>query len=372
LGQLFIGLMSGTSLDGVDAAVVEFGDQQCLVREAVTTVFPTPLRSRLEALVRRPQIELAEFGQLDNALGEFFATCTLQLLDKAGLAPEDIEAVGHHGHTAFHKPDGQNPFTLQIGDPNVIVARTGITVVADFRRLDIALGGQGAPLMPAFHAWRFGEPGQVRAVVNIGGIANVTLLRSHLALVGFDTGPGNTLLDGWIACCSEQRFDRDGQFAASGSVDRPLLEQLLTDPFFARLHPKSTGREHFNMAWLEQRRGESEVSECDMQATLAELTALTIAEGVRRSSSEIERVILCGGGAHNLDLVARISRHLAPLRIESSADYGISPDWVEAAGFAWLARARLRLETANSPTVTGARQAATLGAVYWRLIGHRK
>jgi anhydro-N-acetylmuramic acid kinase len=363
VGELYIGLMSGTSLDGVDAAVVEFDDHRCTVRAAATTAFPKALRARLETLIDGASTGLVELGALDSALGEVFAGCVLALLEEARLETRHIAAIGHHGQTVYHRPSGPEPFTLQIGDPNVIAARTGITVVADLRRLDVALGGQGAPLMPCFHAWCFADPEERRGVVNIGGIANVSMLRPGLALSGFDTGPGNTLLDGWIARRRRRRFDRNGEFAAAGNVDEHLLSQLLSDPFFALAPPKSTGREYFNLQWLESRLAPFEISDQDVQATLAELTAVTIADALC-AAEEFPRVILCGGGAYNLDLVTRLQRNLAPATVVSSRDYGIAPDWVEAAGCAWFARARLRQEPVSEPSVTGARQAAVLGGVY--------
>jgi anhydro-N-acetylmuramic acid kinase len=253
---------------------------------------------------------------------------------------------------------------LQIGDPNVIAAATGITTVADFRRMDMALGGQGAPLVPAFHAWRFQHAHEQRAVVNIGGIANVTVLAPGEAVRGFDTGPGNTLLDLWVRAQRSQPFDDAGRWAASGQVNDRLLQACLADPFFAARPPKSTGREYFHRAWLDRQLASvGAVSDADVQATLAELTAATIAAAIRSELEHCQDIIVCGGGAHNADLLRRL-RRLATARVTTTEAHGFSPDWVEAAAFAWLARARLREIPGNVPSVTGARRPAVLGSVY--------
>jgi anhydro-N-acetylmuramic acid kinase len=367
MGDLYVGLISGTSLDGVDAVLADFGERRCAIRAAATTRFPPQLQDRLRTLIERPQqTSLAELGTLDSAVGEFFADCTLALLRGAGSSSADVVAIGHHGQTVFHQPEGPNPFSMQLGNPNVLAARTGITTIADFRRLDMALGGQGAPLMPGFHEWCFEDAKETRAVVNIGGIANVTLLHPNRPLEGFDTGPGNTLLDAWIQRNRGEAFDRGGSWAASGAVDPRLLEALLAEPFFERAPPKSTGREYFNLAWLEQRAAAHPARRRaeDVQATLAELSAVTIAGAIGRLAPGCARLILCGGGAHNADLVERLRQRVPAIPVESSREHGLSPDWVEAAGFAWLARQRLAGKASNRPTVTGARLAAALGGVY--------
>ncbi|HEX7081731.1 MAG TPA: anhydro-N-acetylmuramic acid kinase [Gammaproteobacteria bacterium] len=363
--ELYVGLISGTSVDGVDAVLVELGTSSFAVRAAETRPFPQNLRNRIAALIDRPETSLAELGALDVALGQFFADSALAVIASAGVAPADVVAIGHHGQTVFHKPEPPEPFTLQLGDPNVIAARTGITTVADFRRLDVALGGQGAPLVPAFHAWRFADRRENRVVVNIGGIANVTMLPAGGPVTGFDTGPGNTLLDRWIERMNGSAYDRDGAWAAGGRVDRALLESLQSDPYFAAAPPKSTGRERFNLAWLLDhlgRRGET-LAPRDVQATLAELTAATIADAIRREAAGAQRLIVCGGGAHNADLLARLGRR-SGLPVETTARYGVPPDWVEGAAFAWLAHARLRGLPGSVAAVTGARREAVLGGVY--------
>jgi anhydro-N-acetylmuramic acid kinase len=285
----------------------------------------------------------------------------MALLREAGISPAEVRAIGHHGQTVFHKPAEPEPFTMQIGDPSSVAALTGITTVADFRRLDVACGGQGAPLVPAFHSWLFAAHDETRVILNIGGIANVTVLAPEAETLGFDTGPGNTLLDLWIGRCHGEPYDRDGRFAASGRADEGLLRALLDEPYFSLEPPKSTGRELFNAAWLDARLAGVRMPDTDIQATLAELTASSIAATLDATAPD--RVIGCGGGAHNTDLLARLRRYL-PCPIESSAAHGLAPDWVEACAFAWLAKARLEGIPGNVPTVTGAHRAVTLGGVY--------
>jgi anhydro-N-acetylmuramic acid kinase len=357
-------MISGTSIDGVDAVLAAFGDRSCRVIEATTTPFPPQLLARLRRVVEVPQTELRELGGLDHALGAFFAGCALDLIARAGVTRDAVHAIGHHGQTIFHEPGGDEPFSMQIGDPNVVAATTGICTVADFRRLDMAVGGQGAPLVPAFHSWSFGVASEARVVVNIGGIANITALQPNHPATGFDTGPGNTLLDLWIRRHRNLDYDRGGVWAASGNVDAALLATLLTEPYFASIAPKSTGRELFNMKWLDGHLSRhSATAPADVQATLAELTATTIVTSVDHALHECKQLIVCGGGAHNTDLMARL-RRLSGRSVDTTAAFGIAPDWVEGAAFAWLARARLRNEAGNVPTVTGARSPAVLGGVY--------
>jgi len=363
--QLYLGLISGTSVDGVDAALTDFSDGRCRVLAARTMAYPNALDRRVRALIETGHADLAELGAVDVALGRFFADCALALIREAARRPEEIRAIGHHGQTVFHKPTEPEPFTMQIGDPNSIAALTGITTVADFRRLDMAFGGQGAPMVPAFHEWLFRHPSETRVILNIGGISNVTVLAPDAATLGFDTGPGNTLLDLWISRCQGVPYDVGGALAAAGQVDPHLLDALLNEPYFERPAPKSTGRELFNAAWLDGRlanRGAT-LSPSDVQATLAELTAASIANGLDLTGTVPDRIVVCGGGVYNEDLLGRLrSRLNCP--VESSAEHGLAPDWVEACAFAWLAAARLNGCPGNLPSVTGARQAVTLGGVY--------
>ncbi len=363
--ERYVGLISGTSVDGVDAVLLDLEGGSPSVVAAATTPYPADLAARVGALIDAPQTSLRDLGRLDAALGAFFADCALAVVASAGLTPAAVEAIGHHGQTVYHEPVPPEPFTLQLGDPNVVAARTGITTVADFRRLDVALGGQGAPLVCAFHAASFAAANEARVVLNLGGIANITVLRPEAAVTGFDTGPSNTLLDRWAERHLGRRYDADGAWAASGVPDEGLLERLLDEPYFRAPAPKSTGRELFNSGWLDARLGAlgRAVAPVDVQATLAELTARTVAAAIEQAAPDCARVVVCGGGAHNGDLLARLGRATG-LGIERTDAYGVGADWVEGAAFAWLARARLKGEPGNVPTVTGARQAAILGGVY--------
>jgi anhydro-N-acetylmuramic acid kinase len=365
VGTRYLGLISGTSVDGVDACIAEFRARRCRILGARTTPYPTELRERVQALITAPQAALREIGGVDVALGRFFGTCALSVVRDAGLRPRDITAIGHHGQTVFHAPADTEPFSMQLGDPNSVAALTGITTVADFRRRDMAHGGQGAPLVPAFHDWLWRTPRETRVIVNIGGIANVTIIRPGKSIVGFDTGPGNTLLDAWIQSCRGQLYDADGAWARQGTVADKLLRSLERDPYFASRPPKSTGREHFNLAWLEQRLGTANAWRAgDVQATLAELTAATIVAAIEDLGVRKYRLIVCGGGARNGDLLLRLKR-LCGHDPETTGAYGVPPDYVEAAAFAWLARARLQHAPGNVPSVTGARQTVILGGVYY-------
>jgi anhydro-N-acetylmuramic acid kinase len=363
---LYLGMISGTSVDGVDTVIVRFDSgSQIEIVHAATTRFPEALGSRVRALIESAETSLEALGRLDSALGEFFAECAVAAIRNAGLESSDIEAVGHHGQTVFHFPDGPEPFTQQIGDPNIVAARTGVTTVGDFRRLDLAFGGQGAPLVPAFHEWAFGSDTECRAVVNIGGIANVTMLEPGKETVGFDTGPGNTLLDLWCHRCHQQAYDDRGHWASKGRVDSWLLESLLADDYFARPPPKSTGREHFHGGWLNDHlaRMNPPIGDDDVQSTLAELTACTIVRGIQSVAPHRERIVVCGGGARNDDLLVRL-RRISGNVVETSEVFGLAPEWVEGAAFAWLARARLHGSAGNVTSVTGARKAIPLGGVY--------
>lgn len=365
MGELFLGLMSGTSQDGLDAALVELDECTCVLRQAATTPFPDEIALPLAAWVRDASGELLELGTLNTRFGEFAAQCALALLRSASVRPQDVKAIGFSGHTIFHQPEPPFAFTLQLGNPNVIAARTRIPTVADLRGMDVAFGGQGAPLLPAFHAWRFADTHESRIAVNVGGIANLTCLAPGRPIIGFDAGPGNTLMDHWCRTHDRGPFDRDGQWAASGRVVADLLRALRSDPYFSKAAPKSTGLEHFNGAWLTRALDAHKAQDpADVQATLLELTATTIADAVKAFGCAAQRLILCGGGAYNRALVRRLNELVAPARVDTSSAHGIAPEWVEAAGFAWLARVRLLGLPGNVPSVTGAREAVQLGGVY--------
>jgi len=368
-GKLCIGLISGTSMDGIDAALVEFGERRCRVLASLACDYPPALRADLLAASRDPErCSLDRLGDLDQRVGECFRDAAMALLAQSDCRAADVTAIGSHGQTIRHRPDAPKPYTLQIGDPNLIAAGTGITTVADFRRMDMAAGGQGAPLAPAFHHWLFAEGNTSPVVLNIGGIANLTILDAKPKRVtGFDTGPGNTLMDGWARRHLNSAYDTSGEWAARGKVRIPLLESMLADPYFTLAPPKSTGFEYFNDRWLEAHVGESchdENDAADVQATLSELTAASIAEVIGRYAADARELLVCGGGVHNDELMRRLRARLPALEVVSTADRGLDPDWVEAAAFAWLAGRRLDAESGNLAGVTGARREVVLGGVY--------
>lgn len=366
--DLFIGLMSGTSADGIDAALVRFGDgDDRLVVELVqahTAHWDDALRTRLVDLGQGGALtSLDELGQLDAQVGEAFATAARELLDTAGIHADSVAAIGSHGQTIRHRPATIHPFSMQIGDAARIAERSGITTVADFRRRDIAAGGQGAPLLPALHQALLHSPDEDRAVLNLGGIANLTLLPGDGPVRGFDTGPANALLDAWCQLHTGQRFDAGGAFAAQGQVDQTLLSRLLDDPWFAAPPPKSTGREHFHLDWLSPRLSGHETA-ADVQATLLALTSRSVADALRATQPRTTRLLACGGGVHNPVLLAALAAELPAVQLQSTAEHGIDPDHMEAIGFAWLARQTLRGLPGNLPDVTGARGPRVLGAIH--------
>ena len=366
---LYIGLMSGTSVDAIDSALVNFGGDQIQLIATHQHDIPTSTRDQIASLSHSGTDEIERLGPLDRELGRLFAAAALDLAGKAGKRPNQIRAIGSHGQTVRHRPPsggaGSNSFTLQLGDPNTIVETTGITTIADFRRRDIAAGGEGAPLAPAFHAAAFAQSGVNRAVVNIGGIANVSLLEGMELRMGFDTGPGNTLLDHWIQRHHGQSFDCEGQWSAAGKIHETLLADLLQHPYFQMSGPRSSGKEDFNLSWLDHTlQSHPGLDPTDVQATLAELTAITIAQALGRCGVAATEVYVCGGGAHNPDLMRRLEQHLAPATLTSTAAIGMNPDWVEAVTFAWLAHRTLAGLAGNAPAVTGASGLRVLGGIY--------
>ena len=361
--SLYLGLISGTSADGIDAALVRFAPRFEVVG-ATTTPYPQALRARILALAStRAAIDLDDYGTLDVEIGACFADAALALLRKERIDAGEIAAIGSHGQTIRHRPGGAHPFTLQIGDPSVIAERTRITTVADFRRADVAAGGQGAPLLPALHAALFTARDRTRAILNLGGIANITVLAPGRDVLGFDTGPANCLLDAWALRHLGKPHDQNGAWAKSGRVDRDLLAVLVSDPYFAAPPPKSTGREYFNLDWLDARLRANEDPE-NVQATLLALSATSIARAIRATAPDVNEVFACGGGAHNAALMDALRAELAPATVQDTSALGLDPDYVEAAGFAWLARARLAGVPGNLPAVTGARGPRLLGAIY--------
>ncbi len=365
--ELFIGALSGTSIDGIDVALVRFSPQPTLVASH-SLPYPEELRRELLGLCTPGENEIDRLGRADALAGRCFAQAVNELLAQATLPASAIAAIGSHGQTIRHRPGQTPPFTLQIGDPNVIAALTGIPVVADFRRKDVALGGQGAPLVPAFHDAVFRKPGTDRVIVNIGGIANLTVLPGDPArpVLGFDTGPGNTLMDGWSRRHRNEPMDRDGAFAARGRVVPALLEALLSDPYFKQTPPKSTGPEYFSADWLQRHLATAgETTPADVQATLLALTARTIADPIRPAvGSRHPDVFVCGGGAHNAALMRALHAELPGCTVDRTDTLGVNTDWVEALAFAWLARQRLHERPGSLPAVTGATRPAVLGGLW--------
>lgn len=364
VGRTFLGLISGTSADGIDAALLAFDADG---RPQLLAARTTPYRPELRAEVLRVSqadagIDLDAYGALDSALGEAFAEAALGLLAATGIDAAAVAAIGSHGQTLRHRPRAPHRFTLQAGDPHVIAERTGCTVVADFRRRDVAAGGEGAPLMPAFHAAVLGDAGEARAVLNLGGIGNLSLLAPGLPVRGFDTGPANGLMDAWCLHHTGAAYDREGRWAASGRVLPGLLERCLADPWLALPAPKSSGRDQFHTGWLQQHLAGDEAAH-DVQATLLEFSARSITAALRASQPGTRRLLVCGGGVHNQALMARLAALLPELRVESTAAHGLDPDAMEAAGFAWLARQTLTGLPGNRPEVTGAEGLRVLGAI---------
>ncbi|PQA52111.1 anhydro-N-acetylmuramic acid kinase [Amnimonas aquatica] len=363
---LYIGIMSGTSVDAIDAVLVDFdtpgtGGPQLLA--SISHAWPDGLRRELLALGAGGERELDRAGEADRQVAEQFAGTVTALLRQAGLEPRDIRAIGSHGQTVRHRPNLAHPFTLQLGDPNTLAERTGIAVVADFRRRDMAAGGQGAPLVPAFHQALFAHPGEYVAVLNLGGIANITLLPPDGDAAGYDTGPANMLLDGWCQRHTGQAFDRDGAWAASATADAALLERLLAHPYLARTAPKSTGREEFGMDWLDALLQDFDLPPVTVQASLLALTARSVADALDRHADG-GKLLLCGGGAHNSALTAALAALLPRWRLASTGDHGLDPSWVEATAFAWLARQTVLGLPGNLPAVTGASGPRVLGGYY--------
>ncbi|MEH6627186.1 MAG: anhydro-N-acetylmuramic acid kinase [Motiliproteus sp.] len=366
--ELYIGLMSGTSLDGIDVALVDFSEQLPKLVASNLEEIPPDLKAELLALTQPGADEIDRMGIADVRFADLQAHAINKLLAQISIDPTTVRAIGSHGQTIRHRPDFDYPFTLQIGDPNRIAEQTGITVVADIRRRDMAAGGEGAPLVPAFHARFLKSSSQHRMVINIGGIANVTVLDKNDAceVIGYDTGPGNVLMDSWINRHQQLSHDANGDWAASGCIYQPLLKQLLTTPYLQQLPPKSTGRELFHIDWLDQQLSDSAraLPAEDIQATLLEFTARSICESVLSHNYPTLEIYLCGGGARNIALSQRLQQLLAPHQVMTTDALGISCEWLEASAFAWLARACLQGETGNLPSVTGARGPRVLGAIY--------
>jgi anhydro-N-acetylmuramic acid kinase len=371
MSTLFIGLMSGTSMDGIDGVLAEFATNAPRTLAWIHAPMPADLRNQLMELMANQNVSIREYAAADVALGRVFAGVALELIRASDVRAGQIKAIGSHGQTLFHDPNGKFPTSIQLGDPNIIAEACGLTTVADFRRRDVAAGGQGAPLVPAFHACVFRDSSEQRAILNIGGMANVTVLSPEPAepVIGFDTGPGNVLMDMWIQEAMGAPYDMDGRWAASGSCLANLLESMLADSYFGRKPPKSTGRELFHRQWLQTHLDACGIDAlnpqraADIQATLCELTSLSVADALRRWARGTVRLIVCGGGSRNAHLVRRLAQHTG-IAVQSSNELGIDALQVEALAFAWLAKQTLEAKPGNVPSVTGARHAAILGAIY--------
>lgn len=354
-------------MDGIDAALVRIDDKPEMLK-SLFVPYQTETQAQLQQLISTaPNCNLDKLGALDYQIGEEFAATATKLLEQAGLQTEEIAAIGSHGQTARHRPaDGSNtyaPYTLQIGDPNIIAERSGITTVADFRRRDMAAGGEGAPLLPIFHAMLVREHKDAATVFNIGGITNITVINGSQPVYGYDVGPGNCLINQWVQQHFKSDYDKGGKIAESGNCNPVLLARLLDDPYFKQAYPKSTGPEYFNLSWLEPHLAGLNINKLDVLRTLTELTASSIAK-THNEHAPNTPLFLCGGGVHNTLMVKLIKALLAETSVQTTSALGMDPDFMEAAAFAWLAKQTLIGEPGNLPSVTGATHAAVLGAVY--------
>lgn len=355
--------MSGTSLDAIDVVIAQRTEQGLQQVAGIAPTMPDLLREQLLDICANKQVDLQTLGEVDHLFALTCAEAVNQLLKKANINASQISAIGSHGQTIFHSPLTAHPFTQQIGDANIIAAKTGITCVSDFRRMDMAYGGQGAPLVPAFHQALFNKENETRIILNIGGIANISILKADKSVLGYDTGPGNMLMDAWVKKCLGHSFDKDACFAEQGKVHLPLLNQLLAEDYFALAPPKSTGREKFNLAWLEKKLLSHDLDNADIQRTLLELTAITISDHITRHTNNAD-VFVCGGGALNPLLMARLRSLMHSQNVQDTNAINVDPMFVEAIAFAWLAEQRLLEKAIPLKTVTGATRDAILGCVY--------
>ncbi|TDJ20418.1 MAG: anhydro-N-acetylmuramic acid kinase [Gammaproteobacteria bacterium] len=358
--------MSGTSMDAIDASLVRIVEDELEVIQYQQTPISKNLQLKLRSV--NTTTPLDEISELDVIMGNLFAEAALQIIETGNLSPEDINTIGSHGQTILHLPHESHPRTLQIGDPNIIAYQTGVTTVADFRRMDIAAGGEGAPLAPVFHQWFFKNEESGRVILNIGGLANITILPTskNAGITGFDTGPGNTLMDDWVQRHLSHDFDRDGQWAKSGQCHQQLLSTLLDESYFETVPPKSTGKDFFNLQWLDKKLSQSSknIAPHDVQATLLELSAVTIRDAIQSYAADCNEILVCGGGVHNKVMMNRLRELHPAMDICSTEKHGLNPDAVEAVAFAWLAKCRMEMQPGNLTSVTGADEQVLLGAIY--------
>jgi len=359
--ELYIGLMSGTSMDGIDAALVDFSSTQPKLVSTHAHPWPNNIQQALIKARELPDSELSSLHELDKQTAEIFAAASLKLLANTPYRAQDITAIGNHGQTIRHRPDIEKPFSLQIGNAKILASLTGIDVVSDFRTADIKAGGQGAPLVPAFHQAIFSSEKSDRVIVNIGGIANITVLPKDQkqAVIGFDCGPGNTLMDAWVMLHKQQPYDADGNFAASGKTNARLLASLLMDDYFQMPPPKSTGFEYFNLDWLNTHDIDA-LNSADVQNTLSNLTATSIIRAINQYAGKTDEIYICGGGVHNQTLMQQLQA-LTKCSVTTTEVPGIHPDWVEAMAFSWFAYQHIHQQTGNLPAVTGANKPVVLG-----------
>ena len=366
--DLYIGLMSGTSLDGIDAVLVRFKNEQVSILESLCLPLSSTLKNEIKSLINPATNEINRLMALDVQLGKSFAEAVKQLINKANIKKENIVAIGSHGQTIRHLPTAEHPSTLQIADANIIAEKTGITTIADFRRRDMAAGGQGAPLVPAFHEKIFRNNQKNRVILNLGGIANITILPSdkNKAVTGFDTGPSNTLMNHWIQQQQNKSYDEGGQWASTGKINQDFLDELLNDDYFKLTPPKSTGTEYFNPSWLTAKLSMFPfIAAEDVQASLCAFAATTIKDAIKLYASKAEEIIICGGGVHNHFLLEQLRQLLPNIKINSSVEHGLDPDYIEATAFAWLAKQTMEHKPGNLPDVTGANRPVILGGVYF-------
>lgn len=352
-------------MDAVDAVLVSFDDQQVQVRETFSLPYSEQLRVRLLQAISN-HADPDEMGELDTLTGQHFAQTANELIHRAGIDRSDIQAIGSHGQTIRHQPSGKAPFSIQIGNPSIIAELVGVTTVSNFRGRDLAAGGQGAPLVPAFHRWLFRCPNEDRCILNLGGIANITWLPADAgaAILGFDTGPANALIDAWCYDQTGKHYDESGQWASEGKVNAELLESLLSDAYFLKTPPKSTGKERFNLGWINTHlQRYDDLPPEDVQRTLLQLAATTIIKQLPETTTHMT-VYVCGGGTYNPLLMKELKAGLGPVTLRTTADLGLDPQWVEPVAFAWLARQTSQGLPGNVPEVTGARGERVLGAIY--------
>ena len=370
MSDYYIGLMSGTSIDAIDVAIARFpASQRVEIIATHTHPIPIEITQSILSLCQPGENEIDRMGKLDHELGVLFSDAVIDTLKISGLQSHQVIAIGSHGQTIRHRPDVTLPFTLQIGNPAIICQNCDITTAADFRRADMAAGGQGAPLAPAFHQAFFSHHALNRVILNVGGMANITILSScpDEPVRGFDTGPGNVLLNAWIKSQRNLPYDESGQWSASEAFDEALLSEMLSHPYFEQAPPKSTGRETFDWHWLKSLIDglDEPLSASVVQSTLCELSAISICDAIKKSAPKTDEIFICGGGAHNADLISRIEKR-SNLKVKATCELGVDVDFVEATAFAWFAQQALNGVPANLPAVTGAERAVILGAIYPR------